>query len=253
MSQKHRLLANETWANSAQHAIGTYSRRQFARYLSFGAAMLATPGAFAEELMQTPGMAEGPFYPDKLPLDTDNDLLVINTAIRPAVGEITHLSGKILDERGQPVRSAFVEIWQCDNNGSYLHSSSSNRTKYDTNFQGYGRFMTDRQGRYYFRTIKPVPYPGRTPHIHFAVSHNGRRLLTTQMLIKGNPQNERDGLYRRIQDPEQRKLVLADFKPIPDSKLGELSAKFDLVLGHTPDENADQIKGGISQPLVQPG
>lgn len=212
--------------------------------------MLSCPGAFAEELQQTPAMTEGPFYPDRLPLDTDNDLLIVNDKLTPAVGEITHLSGRILTESGQPVRGAFVEIWQCDNNGSYLHAGSSNRTEYDTNFQGYGRFLTDSKGQYYFRTIKPVSYPGRTPHIHFAISHNGERLLTTQMLIKGHPQNERDGVFRQLREPKVRELVMTDFHPISDSKLGELSAQFDLVLGKTPHEDEEgKIRGGISKPL----
>lgn len=233
---------------SHNRTIGCYSRRQFAKHLSFGAALLTTPGAFAEELMKTPGLTEGPFYPDKLPLDTDNDLLLVNDKITPAVGEITHLSGRILTAAGEPVRNAFVEVWQCDNQGSYLHSGSSNRENYDTNYQGYGRFFTDVRGQYYFRTIKPVPYPGRTPHIHFAVSQNGQRLLTTQLLIRGEKQNLRDGVFRQLKTQEQRDLVTTEFKPIKKSKLGELSAKFDLVLGRTPDESDDPaIRGGISK------
>lgn len=234
--------------------IGEFSRRQFAKYASFGVAMLSAGSAFADELTATPGMGEGPFYPDKLPLDTDNDLLLINDGISPAVGEITHLSGRILDKSGAPVRGAFVEIWQCDSNGAYLHTDSSNRQKYDANFQGYGRFMTDVKGQYYFRTIKPVPYPGRTPHIHFAVSINGQRQLTTQMLVSEyQKQNEQDGLFRTIKDPALRKLVVADFKPMADSKLGELTADFDLVLGRTPDEHDGKIQGGISKPLTRRG
>src|SRR5262249_54776532 len=124
-----------------------------------------TPGVFAQKLIQTPRQTEGPFYPNKMPLDTDNDLLIINDAITPAVGTITHLSGRILDNHGQPIRSALVEIWQCDNNGAYLHTGTGNADKRDTNFQGFGRFMTGSTGEYFFRTIKPVPYPGRTPHI----------------------------------------------------------------------------------------
>ncbi len=250
-SKLHQLdmIRNEL-ALPANQFVGGYTRRQFAKYLSFGAAMFTGSGAFADELMQTPAMTEGPFYPDKLPLDTDNDLLIVNDGITPGVGEITHLAGRILTESGEPVRNAFVEIWQCDNNGSYLHAGSSNRTKYDNNFQGYGRFLTDSKGQYYFRTIKPVPYPGRTPHIHFAVSQNGERMLTTQLLIKGHAQNEQDGVFRQIRDPKLRDLVMSEFQPISGSKLGELSANFDLVLGKTPHEEEDgKIRGGISKPL----
>ena len=110
--------------------------------------------------------------------------------------------------------------------------------------------MTDSKGQYYFRTIKPVPYPGRTPHIHFAVSQNGERLLTTQLLIKGEAQNEKDGVFRQLRDERSRALVMTDFLPMKDSKIGELTADFDLVLGKTPHENEDgSIRGGISKPM----
>ncbi|MEQ8766554.1 MAG: protocatechuate 3,4-dioxygenase [Planctomycetota bacterium] len=194
------------------------------------------PGAFADDLTRTPAQTEGPFYPDKLPLDTDNDLIVINETLSPAVGEITHLTGRVLDLQGNPMRNLVVEIWQCDNGGAYLHSGTGNKDKRDPNFQGFGRFLTSSKGEYYFRTIKPVPYPGRTPHIHVQVKKGGRDLLTTQCYIKGHPQNERDGVLRAIRDPKQRESVIIDFKALEGSKVGELQAHFDIVLGLTPDE-----------------
>lgn len=225
------------------------NRRRFLQSAAFLAAAATTPGLFAEELLRTAALTEGPFYPDKLPLDTDNDLLLLNESISPAVGEITHLSGRILSPSGEPLRNAFVEIWQVDNAGAYLHSQGAPDGKRDSNFQGYGRFLTDVKGQYYFRTIKPVPYPGRTPHIHFAVSQNGTRLLTTQLLVKGEPQNERDGVFRTLPDAKQRETVLADFTPIKNSRIGELSANFDLILGVTPDETpVEKIEGGIGRP-----
>ena len=195
------------------------------------------PGLFADELTRTPPQTEGPFYPDKLPLDTDNDLLVINDGITPAVGTITHLTGRVLDLKGNPVRNALVEIWQCDNNGVYLHSddSTGKKDKQDRNFQGFGRFLTGSSGEYYFRTIKPVPYPGRTPHIHYKVKRGGKELLTTQCYIKGHAGNERDGVYRGLRDAKARAAVTVDFTPVPGSKAGELAAKFDIVLGVTPE------------------
>ena len=211
-----------------------------------------SPGAFAEEvaiaqpLILTPGMGEGPFYPDRMPLDTDNDLLIVNDSLTPGVGEITHLTGRVMNSAGSPVRNAFVEIWQVDGNGVYLHSDSNKANNRDTNFQGYGRFLTDSNGRYYFRTIKPVDYPGRTPHIHVAVSLSGHRVLTTQMLIKGNPKNERDGLFKRIKSPSARETVLVDFKKIADSKIGELSAKFDIVIGRTAFEDDQGKMRGVA-------
>ena len=126
---------------------------------------------FQEQLVKTPAQTEGPFYPDRLPLDTDNDLLVINESLTSAVGEITHLTGKVVDVNGRPVRNALVEIWQVDNKGAYLHKGSANREQRDAHFQGYGRFTTTLTGEYYFRTIKPVAYPGRTPHIQIGRAH----------------------------------------------------------------------------------
>jgi protocatechuate 3,4-dioxygenase beta subunit len=194
------------------------------------------PGEFAEQLTRTPRQTEGPFYPDKLPLDTDNDLLIVNDSITPAVGEVTHLGGRILDARGNPLRNAVVEIWQVDNEGAYLHSRGASRDgKRDANFQGFGRFLTASTGEYYFRTIKPVPYPGRTRHIHFKVKRGGKELLTTQCYVKGEPLNDRDGILRSIRDPKARDSVLVDFSPVKGSKIGELSAKFDIVLGFTPE------------------
>ena len=211
------------------------ARRRFLSQLAMGTAFFAVPGAVAEALVRTPAQTEGPFYPDQLPLDTDNDLLVINDGITPAVGAVTFLSGRILDARGDPIRNAVVEIWQCDQHGAYLHSGTSNREKRDKNFQGFGRFLTGSTGEYLFRTIKPVAYPGRTPHIHMAVKVRGREKLTTQCYIAGEPQNERDGVLRRIADPKARASVIVPFAPLPGAKAGELAARFDVVMGFTPE------------------
>jgi len=221
----------------------TYSlrpRRRFLRNFGVGVAAITashffTRGAFADELVRTPRQTEGPFYPDHLPLDTDNDLIVINDSITPAVGEITHLSGRILDSHGEPLRNMLVEIWQVDNNGAYLHSGTNNRDKRDKNFQGFGRFLTGSTGEYYFRTVKPVAYPGRTPHIHFALKAKGMEKFTTQCYIKGFAGNDKDGIWRGIKDPKARESVTIDFAPVKDSRIGELAAKFDIVLGFTPN------------------
>lgn len=210
------------------------NRRMFVRGLAAGAALFTVPGLFAEELVRTPAQTEGPFYPTKLPLDTDNDLLIINDSITPAAGEVTHLSGRVLDARGEPLRNVLVEIWQVDGHGVYLHPGSSNARKRDANFQGFGRFLTSSTGEYYFRTIKPIPYPGRTPHIHFAVKAPKRDQFTTQCYIKGHPGNERDGIVRRLEG-RQREAVMVDFKPLAKSRAGELAARFDIVMGFTPE------------------
>jgi protocatechuate 3,4-dioxygenase beta subunit len=210
------------------------NRRVFLSTLTLGAAAFTSRGLFADELMRTPRQTEGPFYPDKLPLDTDNDLLMINDGITPAVGEVTYLTGRILDAKGHPVRNALVEIWQVDHNGSYIHTQDPNRAKHDSNFQGFGRFLTGSTGEYGFRTIKPVPYPGRTPHIHFKIKKGTKELLTTQCYVKGERRNERDGIYRSIRDPKARESITIDFAPLKSSRVGELAARFDIVLGLTP-------------------
>lgn len=211
------------------------TRRGFLGALALGAAAFTTPGAFAEELARTARVEEGPFYPDKLPLDTDNDLLIINDAITPAVGEVTHLGGRLLDGRGDPIRNALIEIWQVDHSGVYLRDRPAHPGAYDANFQGFGRFLTGSSGEYYFRTVKPVGYGGRpAPHVHFAVKMKGRPKWTTQLFIKGDAGNARDGIYRNLGEGQARDSVTADFQPLKGSRIGELTAKFDIVFDYTP-------------------
>ena len=206
-------------------------RRGFVSSLPF----FITPGLMAEALTLTPKQTEGPFYPDKMPLDTDNDLLIINDSLTPAVGTVAYLNGKVTDFKGNPIRNALVEIWQVDNNGVYLHSRGGKRDKLDSNFQGYGKFLTDSKGNYSFRTLKPSPYSGRTPHIHMAVSAKGQRRLTTQCYIKGEPRNKSDFILKRVKGEKERNSLIVPFKPLPNSKVGEVAARFDIVLGWTPE------------------
>lgn len=188
--------------------------------------------------MRTPAQTEGPFYPDKFPLDTDNDLLTLNNSITPAVGEVTYLSGVVMDAKGQPVRNALVEIWQTDAHGIYIHTQCGGKEKQDKNFQGYGRFLTSSKGEYFFRTIKPTRYPGRTPHIHVAVSRNGKRLLTTQCYPAGEADQAKDMVLQSIRDPKARQSVIVPFSPVEGAKAGELAARFDMVLGWTPEDTS---------------
>jgi protocatechuate 3,4-dioxygenase beta subunit len=222
-------------------------RRAFLGSVGAGA-FLATRGLFAEALAVTAKTTEGPYYPDKMPLDTDNDLLIINDAITPAVGEIAWLSGRLLTSSGEPVRNAFIEIWQCDARMSYLHTQGRN-AQLDANFQGYGRYLTDSTGNYIFRTIRPVSYTlqgqFRAPHIHVAVSRNGKRTLTTQVGIRGHEDNPKDPVWKML-TPQGRETTETDFKAIPGSKIGELTAKFDIVLDRTAAEGDDGVlRGGI--------
>lgn len=211
------------------------SRRKVLQLGGLALAASYVSGVFAQALVVTPAQTEGPFYPDHLPLDRDNDLILVDNNLTPAIGEITHLTGRVLSRAGQPLRGITVEIWQVDSRGVYLHSGSGNADRgRDAHFQGFGRFETGATGEYRFRTIKPVAYPGRTPHIHVKVKRGDHELLTTQCYIKGEPQNVRDGVLRRISDSRARNSVIVDFVPIPADKTGALAAQFDIVLGLTP-------------------
>ena len=163
-------------------------------------------------------------------ITTGVDLQEVDNALNQARKEI---------ENRFDFKNVLVEIWQVDGNGVYLHTGDrfgQREGNRDANFQGFGRFLTGSSGEYYFRTVKPVPYPGRTPHIHFKLKQSGERDFTTQCYVKGHPQNERDGVYRGIRDAKARDSVTVDFAPIPESKLGELAANFDIVLGMPPGD-----------------
>jgi len=234
----------------------TLHRRRFLHLATLGAASYFTqPGAFAEALVRTAHQGEGPFYPDELPLDTDNDLIRLNDSLTPAVGEITHLAGTLRDLKGNPMRNHVVEIWQADTNGSYIHTRGASRERgRDENFQGYGRFLTDAKGRYYFRTIKPVAYGNRTPHIHVAVLNaKNERLLTTQMYTEGEPLNETDFLRNRNTDATQRASITVPYKPIKDSSAGELNARFDIIIGHTPEDPSEDASRDRPRGNFRPG
>jgi protocatechuate 3,4-dioxygenase, beta subunit len=180
-----------------------------------GASLVSTPLAItptlgAEDRPPTPRVTEGPFYPRRFPADTDADLTRVGSATRRAEGTPLELTGRVLDRSGRPRAGARVEIWQCDARGYYHHVGEPDAA-IDGGFQGFGAAATDGEGRYAFRTIRPVPYPGRTPHIHFIVAENGRRRLTSQLFVEGEPLNGRDGLYRELGDAAR--LVTVKLEP----------------------------------------
>jgi len=157
------------------------------------APLAVTPAIGADERPPTPPMTEGPFYPRSFPRDTDADLTRVEGHGSRSMGTVLALSGRIVDRRGAPRAGTRIEIWQCDATGQYHHVGEPGG---DPDFQGFGAINTDADGRYAFTTIKPVPYPGRTPHIHFTIVEKGRRTLTSQMFLEGEPGNDRDFLYR---------------------------------------------------------
>ena len=213
------------------------SRRRLVQSLTLTAAGLWAPGAFAELLTLTPDMTEGPFFPDKLPLDQDNDLIRMTDHTTPAVGTITNLSGRVLDKNGNPVKDALVELWQADDHGTYIHTKGAAQGERDPGFQGYGKFETAKDGGWKFRTIKPGLYTGRTRHYHFGVTLKGQPRFATQLFFKDEPANAMDGILRSLQDEKTAAAVVREFKPVADTK--ELAATWDIVLGLTPGDNHD--------------
>jgi protocatechuate 3,4-dioxygenase beta subunit len=191
---------------------------------------LIVPGAAIATAAPTAAQPRGPYYPDRIPLDKDNDLVRVEGRDGIAEGKITDLQGQVLDPNGRPVEGALVEIWQCDANGRYIHRLDDRRVPRDPNFQGYGRFATSADGRYGFRTIKPVPYPGRAPHIHVAVRVPGSRPLVTQLYVRGAPENQWDWLLNGVSDDAARERLIVGFEPSNDPRTAQLRAHFDIVL-----------------------
>lgn len=207
------------------------SRRRWLKGAGIAAGALFTPSwaAWAARLAATPAMAEGPFYPPELPLDSDNDLTHVKGRTGVASGVVLDLTGRIIDSEGRPLRDTQVEIWQCDAFGRYHHPDGSGPI--DLNFQGFGRTASDAQGRYRFRTIKPVPYPGRAPHIHFKLRGREVGEFTTQMFVAGEPLNERDFLYRALRDPQAQARMSVVLSAAQGGAPTMLQGTYDIVLG----------------------
>ncbi len=196
------------------------------------ASSLVLPGLARAQgaLIPTPAQTAGPFYPETFPADADNDLVVLRGSAARAEGTVAHIRGRVLGLDGRPVAGARVEIWQCDARGRYLHRLDQGSRPRDTAFQGYGRTVSGPDGSYAFRTIRPVAYPGRTPHVHFAVSAPGRSPLVTQMYVAGEPLNARAGLYASLVDPRRRAALTVALAPAGGIEEGALAGVFDVVL-----------------------
>jgi protocatechuate 3,4-dioxygenase beta subunit len=183
----------------------------------------------ATAAIPTPEQTAGPFYPppNQRPQDTDWDLVKVEGRVREAGGEVMHLSGQVIGTNGAPLAEALVEIWQCDANGRYHHvGDRSSDRPLDEAFQGYGAIRTDAEGRYRFRTIKPVPYPGRTPHIHARVVPRDGRELITQIYLDDHPLNHKDWIFRSLGTRAQSATTID-----PERRdNGDLQARFDFVV-----------------------
>ena len=179
----------------------------------------------------TPRQTEGPFYPTEWRDDADNDLVVVKGAASKALGRVVHIEGRVLSVSGAPIGNAAVEIWQCDSQGIYRHPRDEGGSRRrDGGFQGRGRTLTDADGRYRFRTIRPVPYGLRTPHIHFKVVPPTGRLLITQMYVFGEPLNARDGVLGAIRDTRLRDSLIVRLEAADRLEPGALGGTFDIVL-----------------------
>ena len=193
---------------------------------AIAAPLVPTP-ALADDRPPTPRMTEGPFYPRSFPADTDADLTRVVGRNAPAAGTVLDVSGRVLDRRGAPVGGVRVEIWQCDNAG-YYHHVGDMQPAGDPGFQGFGAMTVDAEGRYRFRTIRPVPYSGRTGHIHFLVQQGGKRRLVSQMFVEGEAGNESDFIFRSLR--ADARLVTMKLEDAPKDSGAKLRGMFDIVL-----------------------
>ena len=135
------------------------------------------PGVSLGEIIRTPLQAEGPFYPDRLPEDTDNDLVKNGYSTIEAGGKILNLMGCLVNRDYKPIKGMTAEIWQTDMNGVYLQTGSFGGKMRDDHFQGFGRSITDQNGHFSFRTIIPVEYPGRIQRIFFIWNFGKNKLI----------------------------------------------------------------------------
>src|SRR5260221_9763434 len=206
-------------------------RRVLLRAVPAALAACATPRLAMAALVQTPRQTAGPFYPTSLPLHPDNDLVRIAGHEKQAAGIVTHIFGRVLDDEGKPVPQARIEIWQCDSRGRYHNVDDRSSRPLDRDFQGYGVTSSGDDGGYRFRTIRPVAYPGRTPHIHFAIAAQGGGCLVTQMYVAGESTNERDPVLNAIRDPAARARVIIPLEPAAELEPGALAGTVDIVLG----------------------
>lgn len=206
-------------------------RRRRKLMLAMSGLIAAGASGTVAALMPTPRQTAGPFYPETLPLDDDNNLTEVAGRTGKAKGIVSDVNGRIMDINGKPLRDLRIEIWQCDANGRYRHPRENASRPLDENFQGHGFTITNAEGLYRFRTIRPVPYPGRTPHIHVAVFPADEDPFITQLYIEGEERNETDFLYNYIPS-NKRHLVTAQFEA-STTPGADQQASFDIILNRT--------------------
>lgn len=213
------------------------SRRALTRRIGLvaGGALLAGPAA-VHALVATPRQTEGPFYPPRPHAESDVDLTLLDGHTERATGDVILVRGQVTDVEGRPLADARVDIWHANHWGRYAHPADRNPAKPDPNFQGIGITRTDGDGRYGFRTIRPGAYrlapndeaPYRARHIHFKVSHEDARDVTTQMYFEGDPLIGTDVVMRRTPADERHLLITS---AIEDPETGLPLHEFDIALG----------------------
>lgn len=167
----------------------------------------------------TPAQTEGPFYPIKDQADKDNDLTQVVGRVNRAKGKVVILKGIVQDDQCRPVANALVEIWQACDSGKYNHPGDPNPAQLDPDFQYWGRAVTNQNGEYEFKTIRPGHYAAtntwmRPAHIHMKVHRRGYEELTTQVYFKDDPYNSGDRILQAL-SPSERRSVIVDFKKMP--------------------------------------
>lgn len=191
----------------------------------------------------TPSQTIGPFYPQALIQQGEDDLACKEPGGARAQGTPIVFSGQITDEAGVPVRGALVEVWQANRWGKYEHPVDQTPEPVDPDFRGHGRMLSDAQGRFRFRSIKPGAYPNpgyddwfRPPHIHFSIFGAGvMHRLITQMYFPGEALNDIDPILNGIEDLAARAALIA--RELPAEPDGSRAYAFDIVLrgsGETP-------------------
>lgn len=208
-------------------------RRLLACAASLASLGVGAPARAAGAAPVLPRMTDGPFYPPPSwrtgRIEADADLTRVAGARAPAAGDHLELAARVVDANGRPVDGATVEIWQCDVHGRYRHPDDAG-SPVDPGFQGFGTATSARDGALAFRTIRPAPYSGRTPHIHVKVRHAAFGDLTSQLFVAGDPGNARDFLWRQL-DAAGRGAVELRLVRAPAGAGVAWRAMQDLVVG----------------------
>ena len=174
-----------------------------------------------EKFAKTPADYEGPFYPVTRQEDIDNDLVQVKGQSGTAQGDILHLSGVVVNTRGEALKNLTIEIWQTDPHGRYNHPGDATPGERDPNFQYWGATTTDADGRFFFKTIVPGAYNPRPAHIHYKVLQEGKVILTGQIYFREHNPTRLPSMTSQIE------LQTVDMKPVND---GEFETFFRIVL-----------------------